>query len=55
MRSPGESLFEEVLKVKYTRRLSTECPPEFQRVPGPVESTAQLLNQYPSDLPYNNI
>ena len=28
--------------VKYTRRLSTEYPPELRRVPGLIESTGQL-------------
>ena len=39
MRSPGEFLSGEFLKVKYTRRLSTEYPPELRQVPGPIEST----------------
>ena len=39
MRSPEEFLSGEFLKVKYTRRLSTEYSPELQRVPGPIEST----------------
>ena len=39
MRSPGEFLSGEFLKVKYTHRLSTEYLPELQRVPGPIEST----------------
>ena len=41
MRSPGEFLSGEVLKVEHTRRLSTEYPPELQQVPGPIESTAR--------------
>ena len=40
MRSPGEFLSGKFLKVKYTRQLSTEYPPELRRVPGPIESTA---------------
>ena len=39
MRSPREFLSGEFLKVKYTRRLSTEYPPELRQVPGPIEST----------------
>ena len=39
MRSPREFLSGEFLKVKYTRRLSTEYPPELWQVPGPIEST----------------
>ena len=40
MRSPGEFLSGELLKVKYTCRLSTEYLPELRRVPDPIESTA---------------
>ena len=39
MRSPREFLSGEFLKVKYTRRLSTEYPPELRQVLGPIEST----------------
>ena len=39
MRSPREFLSGEFLKVKNTRRLSTEYPLELQQVPGPIEST----------------
>ena len=39
MRSPGEFLSREFLKVKYNRQLSTEYPPELRRVWGPIEST----------------
>ena len=44
MRSPQEFLSGEFLKVKYTRRLSTEYPPELRHVPGPIESTAYNYN-----------
>ena len=40
MGSPQEFLSGEFLKVKYTRRLSIEYPPELRQVPGPIESTA---------------
>ena len=43
MISPGEFLSGELLKVKYTRRLSTEYPPELRWVPGPIESTVKYF------------
>ena len=62
MRSPREFLSGEFLKVKYTRRLSTEYPPELRQVPGPIESTAhcylnKLMKQKgsKSHLHYSNI
>ena len=33
--------------VKYTRRLSTEYPPELRRVPGLIESTATVYITWP--------
>ena len=43
MRSPGEFLSGEFLKVKYTCQLSTEYWTELRWVPGPIESTAYQL------------
>ena len=40
MRSPGEFLSGEVLKVKYTLRLSNRIPAGALGVSGPIESTA---------------
>ena len=42
MRSLGEFLSGEFLKVKYTRRLSTEYLPELWQVPSLIESTDLL-------------
>ena len=46
MRSPREFLSGEFLKVKYTRRLSTEYPPELRQVPGPIESTVRSNDRH---------
>ena len=37
--------------VKYTRRLSTEFPPELRRVPGLIESTGIGMVWYRQEVP----